>query len=123
MNVLHEIRELTKTPPKMLSKLLSITVHSYIACEQGRMTIPAETLEMLSKMYCLDTAVIAGTKPLNFDAKQRLKNLEKLAEEEKLLLYATRILGKGVPATGKNIRAQKEKILLNISRESIKSRG
>ena len=45
MDNLIKLRKLANVSPKILSKLLNVTVHTYIAFEQERMIMPKEILK------------------------------------------------------------------------------
>lgn len=110
MNHLRELRDLTGTPQKMLSKLLNVTVHTYIAFEQKRMTLTPEIIVMLSMMYHVDKQMITGELSIDNNTRTQLSMIGGMGEEEKLTFYAERLLGKHIKPTGKNIRSKKKEI-------------
>lgn len=49
--MIQKCREQSNLTPKQLSRLLNITVHTYHAMEQGKISFRPDIIEMLSRIY------------------------------------------------------------------------
>lgn len=106
-----KIRTLANVSTKMMSKLLNVTAHTYVAYEQGRMRIPKEILKMISLIFRIDESTIID--PYLVLSKLDLIQLEKISqttEEEKLQYLASGILDAGVAINYHNIKKVKDRI-------------
>ena len=109
MEILTTLRCLGNIPPIFFSKLLNITVHTYIAYEQGKMSPPPEIIKMLAMMYDVDETVIYNS---NIDDSLTLKlnELLQMKDEDKYKLLSFRILGNNNIPNYRNIRKIKDTI-------------
>ena len=111
MDNLLKIRKLANVNPKILSKLLNVTVHTYLAFEQEKMVISFELIKMLSLIFRIDEKkIIDSSNQLEKQDKEQLIKISSLSEEEKLHYLALGILGEGVKINYKNISKVKNKI-------------
>lgn len=111
MGNLLKIRLITEVFPKIIAKLLNITVHTYNAFEQGRMTPPPEVVKMIAMMYRIDESLLTA-EPLCIDKHSLEKSqvITKLPGPEKFSYLSVEILGKNVVPNYRNIGTVKEKI-------------
>ena len=95
MNNLKYFRELADVTPKQLSKLLNVTVHTYIGFEQEKNTIPAEILLMLGKVYSIDpTEISIPQNELNTKTKTVISGYSTLTEDKKIEVFCYNLTGK-----------------------------
>lgn len=111
MDNLIKIRKLANVSPKILSKLLNVTVHTYIAFEQERMIMPKEILKMLSLVFRIDEETIFdSSKQLSDKDTEQLIKISLLSDEEKLKYLASGILEENITINYRNISNIKRKI-------------
>lgn len=111
MDNLIKIRKLSNVSPKMLSKLLNVTVHTYLAFEQEKMVIPKEIIKMLSLVFRADEEIILdSSKQLSDKDTEQLIKISSLSDEEKLKYLASGILEENITINYRNISNIKRKI-------------
>ncbi len=111
MKNLIELRQIAGIDAKILAKLLNITVHTYNAFEQGKMSPAPEIIIMISLMYRIDGAVLVEPSLcLSRDVTDRLLIISKLSEDEKYIYLSSGILEKNVKPNYHNIKKVKEEI-------------
>lgn len=109
MDNLIKIRKFANVSPKMLSKLLNVTVHTYVAYEQGKMTPPPEIIKMIAMLYNIDEAVISNSY-VDESLIARLDELAQMNNEDKYKLLSFRILGNDSVPNYRSIRTVKDNI-------------
>ncbi len=115
MSILLFLRNTADIPLVFFSKLLNITVYTYIAFEQGKMTPPPEIIKMLSLIYELDESVFYEPDPIiNETISTKIMRLNKMNYEDKFKLLSFRILGNDSKPTYKNIKKVKDQFIKSI---------
>ena len=114
MEILVTLRYLAGIPPIFFSKLLNITVHTYIAYEQGKMLPPPEIIKMIAMLYDIEESVLYDF-DINDSIIKHVHELSEIGNDAKYKLLSSRILGGDITPNYRNIRKAKEKI-----KESIK---
>ena len=108
MSILIDLRKKADIPPVFFSKLLNITVYTYIAYEQGKMVPPPEIIKMLSLMYNISESVFYESDSADDNLSEALKEMSKLSRDEKFKLLSFRVLGSNCKPTYKNIKKVKD---------------
>ena len=114
-NNLKLFRELSGVTAKELATLLNVTTHTYIAFEQGKMSIPKVIEVMVSKIYSIPTDNIY----LNVD-KILLANLKKisqmapLSQRDRWELMINNLFGQKISITYHTVSKLKEEILSTL---------
>lgn len=84
MNNLRYFRDISGVTPKQLSKLLNATVHTYIGFEQEKITIPSETVVMLSKIYGISVdEIFVPTEELDRSTEDTVRKYSELDDEQR----------------------------------------
>ena len=116
MEILTTLRCLAEIPLKFFSKLLNVTVHTYVAYEQGKMIPPPEIIKMITMLYDIDPTIINSPSTIiDSSLAAKLNQLSQMNNEEKYKLLSFRILGDDTIPNYRNIRKVKDNI-----RESLK---
>lgn len=116
MEILTTLRCLAEIPLTFFSKLLNVTVHTYVAYEKGKMIPPPEIIKMIAMLYNIDEAVINNSY-VDASLIVKLDELAKMNNEDKYKLLSYRILeNKDIP-NYRNIRKVKEKIRESLKKE------
>ena len=116
MNNLRYFREISGATPKQLARLISVTVHTYIAFEQERMTISKDVARMIAKIYGIDEdQIFCEQSAVRSDVQNKLKTLSEL-EENSLLeaLIGNLTDGKSKNLTDREIRKIKDSMKKDI---------
>lgn len=114
MNNLYYFRSISGIQPVVLSKLLNVTVHTYIAYEQEKMDAPFEIMKMLSLIYCVNIRSLSL--PENLIPKETIKKVEQLSmlsDDDRIACCTENLLGKGCKLNYRNVRSKKEEIKKN----------
>lgn len=109
MEILITLRCLAKIPLTFFSKLLNITVHTYVAYEQGKMMPPPEIIKMIAMLYNIDEAVI-NKSYVDASLIARLNELGQMNNEDKYRILSYRILGNNSIPNYRSIRKVKDKV-------------
>lgn len=111
-----KIRQITEISPKIISKLLNVTVHTYNAYEQERMTPPPEVIKMLSMMYRIDESLLtAESVCIDEHSMAKLQVIENLSETDKLSYLSAGLLGENTVPNYHNIRMVKDNIAKTLA--------
>ena len=103
MEILTTLRCLGNIPPTFFSKLLNITVHTYIAYEQGKMSPSPEIIKMIAMLYDIDETVIYNC-CIDEALILELNRLANMETKDKYKLLSLRILGDDSIPNYRNIR-------------------
>ena len=114
MNNLIEIRKIADVNPKIMSKLLNVTVHTYLAFEKAQMEMPKEILKMISMIFRVDEETIDSSKSLSEDTVEQLREISSLSAEDKIKYLASGILGESTAVNYRNISIVKNKLRTDI---------
>lgn len=109
MKNLIKIREFSQVNSKIIAKLLNITVHTYRAFEQGKMTPPPEIIRMIAMMYRIDDLVLFDSAYFDQNVINNLIKISELSQDEKYNYLASGILGEEKP-NYHNIKKVKDQI-------------
>ena len=89
MNNLRYFREISGVTFKQLSKLLNVTVHTYIGFEQEKITIPLEIVVMLSKIYDISAdEIFVPTEELKKSTEDTVCKYSNLDDEQRFMKNA-----------------------------------
>lgn len=111
MEILTTLRCLAEIPLKFFSKLLNVTVHTYVAYEQGKMIPPPEIIKMIAMLYDIDSTIINSPSTIiDSSLVAKLNQLSQMNNEEKYKLLSFRILGDDTIPNYRNIRKVKDNI-------------
>lgn len=111
MENLSKIREISGISPKVMSKLLNVTVYTYNAFEKGNMTPSPEIIKMISMIYEVDEALLTDDSlQLDQETENRLMAISALPENERYIHLYSHILEKGQVPNYRNIKRVKERI-------------
>lgn len=113
-NNLEELRVQSGLSAKELAKLLNVTVHTYIAFEQDRMTVPEIAKVMLGKIYLLPSNAMID-KPLKLEYRQKVSELKNVPKEERWEIVVSRLFGKIVHVSYRCVRALKEEMFQQLN--------
>ncbi len=111
MEILYRIRQIVGVDAKTLSRLLNVTVHTYIGFEQGKMTPPPEILKMLAMIYRIDYNLLFGCQnKLDEDTIKALKKIEEMHETDKRAYLSDGILDNDDKLNYHNVKKIKDGI-------------
>lgn len=113
MNNLKYFRELAGVPPKHLSKLLNVTVHTYIGYEQQKITIPDEIFLMIAKIYSIDSnEIFVPQENVTDSVRETLSYYSTLDEKARLELLCSNLTdGSKTALTYRDVRKAKNEII------------
>ena len=95
MNNLRYFRDIANVPPILLSRLLNVTLHTYIAYEQEKTSMEKVIVEMLSLIYCVNELdLFAPIETINDITLKYLNNLSTLSIEDKQKELLRNLTGK-----------------------------
>lgn len=111
MEILKTFRCLADIPITFFSKLLNVTVHTYLAYEQGKMIPPPEIIIMIAMLYDIDASVVIDPSySIDSTLMTKLNQVAQMNYQEKYKLLSYRILGDNSVPNYRNIRKVKNKI-------------
>ena len=111
-NNLRKFREKSLLTPKQLSRLLNISVHTYIAMEQDKCSISTETIIMISKIYKIPSRFLFENLEKNEqEIDQAMEVFAKLEENDRFILAMKNLTNDEV---GKSIYRQIRKVKMQI---------
>ena len=115
-NNLPELRRISKLTPKELSILLNITVHTYIALEQEKVSFSAEIVVMLAKIYKIPTHYLFEDISINWKEIDRaLQQFSECDKKDRFSVALTNLIGQNDGTyVHKKIRKVKSEILREI---------
>ena len=115
-NNLSELRRISMLTPKELSVLLNITVHTYIAMEQEKISFSAEIILMLAKIYGIPTHYLFEDISVNRkEIEKILRKFSECNENERFSLALTNLIGENDGThIYKKIRKMKSEIIRQI---------
>lgn len=94
MNNLKYFREISGVTSKQLSKLLNVTVHTYIGFEQEKITIPLEIVVMLSKIYDISAdEIFVPKEELKKATEDTVCNYSTLDDEQRFKVLCSNLTG------------------------------
>lgn len=110
------IREELQITKKFISRLLNISVYTYIGYETGRLIIPTEISIMLSKIYNIPTGdLLCCIQKITPQSLNTIKQIKKLGETEKEQLLIKNLTGNSDGKLSyRDITAVKSKIIEEI---------
>lgn len=109
MEILTTLRCLAEIPLTFFSKLLNVTVHTYVAYEKGKMIPPPEIIKMIAMLYNIDEAVINDSY-VDASLIAKLDELAQMNNEDKYKMLSYRILGDNTVPNYHKIRKVKDNI-------------
>lgn len=112
MNNLKYLRELSGITPKQLAKLLNVSVHTYKALEQGRLSISKTYLQMLGKIYSVELNVfLVPIEEIGESTIEKMYRLSCLTEEQRYAVLCNNLTdGNCSNVTYRDVRKVKEKL-------------
>lgn len=112
MNNLKYLRELSGTTPNQLAKLLNISVHSYKALEQGRLTLSKIHVLMLGKIFSIDHNIfLVPIEKIDEPTINKIHSLSSMSEEQRYEILCGNLTdGKCLKVTYRDVRKAKEKL-------------
>lgn len=111
MENLSKIRKIAGISPKVMSKLLNVTVHTYNAFEKGNMMPSPEIIRMIAMMYRVDESVLTNDSlPLDHDTVKRLLFVAELSENDRFIYLYSEILKENETPNYHSISLAKERI-------------
>jgi hypothetical protein len=115
MNNLLFFRNTAGIKPKLLAKLLNVTVHTYLGFEQEKMCIPDEIQIMLSIIYDIDKIDLFSHQSfLSSETIETIKKLSQLEEYEVMDIVKNRLFGNvGVDINYRTVKKIKKEIKNN----------
>lgn len=111
MNNLKELRMISNVSPKMLSRLLNVTVYTYLAYEQEKMNIPPELVKMISMIYDISEEIILSPLfEIDTSSIKELTNIASMSEEERFKVLCHRIINDNCNPSYRDIKKIKDDI-------------
>ena len=111
-NNLRKFMEKSLLTPKQLSRLLNISVHTYIAMEQDKCSISTETIIMISKIYKIPSRFLFENLEKNEqEIDHAMEVFAKLEENDRFLLAMKNLTNEEV---GKSIYRQIRRVKMQI---------
>lgn len=120
MNNLAYFREISGATSKQLARLLNVSVHTYRALEQERISISRLHLQMLSKIYSVNPdSFIVSIEQISELTLDTLQNLSTLTEEQRYSVLCNNLTdGLCSKVTYRDVRKVKEKIVSSMDNET-----
>lgn len=109
MEILTTLRCLAEIPLTFFSKFLNVTVHTYVAYEQGKMIPPPEIIKMIAMLYNIDESVINNSY-VDASLIAKLDELAQMNIEDKYKVLSYRILGDNTIPNYHKIKKVKDNI-------------
>lgn len=120
MNNLAYFREVSGATPKQLARLLNVSVHTYRALEQERISILQLHLRMLGKIYSISPdSFIVSIEQVSESTLNCLQKLSTLTEEQRYSVLCNNLTdGLCSKVTYRDVRKAKEKIVSSMENET-----
>lgn len=120
MNNLEYFRKISGVTPKQLARLLNVSVHTYRAFEQERISISQLQLRMLGKIYSIKSdSFIISIEKVSESTINNLQQLSTLTDEQRYSVLCNNLTdGSCSTVTYRDVRKAKEKIVSSLDNET-----